>query len=87
VYPPGYIKVWEEGHRVGIATQRIMKWHDVHALYHAFDKLLLVSGIEWARLKCSTMEHLSIDGLIKAVEALVFISDDSFFVFPPALLE
>jgi hypothetical protein len=33
------------------------------------------------------MKDLSIDDLIEAVEALVFIRNDRFFLFPPALLE
>jgi hypothetical protein len=49
--------------------------------------LLFNTGRERKRLKGSTMEYLSIDDLIKAVEALVFIRDDPFFLFPPALLE
>jgi serine/threonine protein kinase len=87
VYPPGYIKVLRDGDRVGIAGQRIRKWHDVHALYHAFDKLLFMPRAEWAKLKGSTMKYLSIDDLIQAMEALVFIRDDPFFIFQPDLLD
>jgi hypothetical protein len=49
--------------------------------------LLFIPCREWAKLKGSTMEDLSIDDLIKAVEALVFIRVDPFFLVPPDLLQ
>jgi hypothetical protein len=56
--------------------------------------LLLIGGIavdarhtEWAKKLSFNNEDFSIDDLIKAVEALVFISDDTFFFIPTYLLE
>jgi hypothetical protein len=70
VYPPGYKKYWTDiGWYWG---QRIMKWHDVYALYYAFDKLLFAPGIEWTYLQVQQW-NTSIDDLIKAVEALVLL--------------
>jgi serine/threonine protein kinase len=80
VYPPGYNEILRDRERIGIANEPIKKWHDVYALYQAFDKVLFNPGADWDMLQFTSMADLSIDDLIKAVEALVIRGDGSIGV-------
>jgi hypothetical protein len=71
VYPPGYKRILEDGERVGIAHQRIMKWHDVKALYKAFSKVLFRAGPEWETFRFSSNSQFCIDDLITLLEVVV----------------
>jgi serine/threonine protein kinase len=85
MYPPGYKKALGDGKRIGSAGHRILKWHDVYALYYAFDQVLVGKSIEWDMLKISGMIELSIDKLIEVADAMVS-RGDCIITIPPELL-
>jgi serine/threonine protein kinase len=85
VYPPGYKEMLGDGKRIGSAGDRILKWHDVYAIYYAFDQVLVGKSIEWQRLKTSGMIELSIDKLIEVMGAMVSC-DDCIIAIPPELI-
>jgi serine/threonine protein kinase len=70
VYPPGYKRPLEDGLRIGEGEERILKWHDVYALFFAFDKVLFNPGLEWLELKVDVCDY-TIEELITVLEGLV----------------
>jgi hypothetical protein len=62
-----------------------LKWHDVYAIYYAFDQVLVGKSIEWEMLKISGMIELSIDKLIEVADAMVSY-DDCIIAIPPELI-